>query len=196
MVTPQPRAVKLRPTGLRCLVLLILKLRTFTRLYSVLPFLHSTYIDHGNKLQNPFPVTADPPKATVTMWPPRPPSSAFRWLTYEIKEKRKKRESIIPRPLIFRPLIFHPFFLRHLCKVFLAFSLLPLRGLAAWFLVRYGATPAVRPTSVVARKSRIALLNLSRRRRAPRSTGLCPGRFLLWPPPVHPPPPVAQVLVV
>ena len=47
-------------------------------------FLHSTYIDHGNKLQNLFPATRDPPKVPVTMLPPHPPSSAFR-------KKGKKR---------------------------------------------------------------------------------------------------------
>ena len=28
---------------------------------------HSTYVDHGNKLQNHFPATTDPPKVPVTM---------------------------------------------------------------------------------------------------------------------------------
>jgi len=54
-------------------------------------FLHPTSIDHGNRLQNLPPATADPPKVSVKMWPPRPPSSAFRCLTYEIKRKKRKK---------------------------------------------------------------------------------------------------------
>jgi len=44
-----------------------------------------------------FPATTDPLKVPVTMWPPRPPS-AFRWLTYEIKTKKRKKQKKIDNP--------------------------------------------------------------------------------------------------
>jgi len=46
--------------------------------FFVSSFLHSTYIDYGNKLQKTlFPTTTDPPQVTVKLWLPLPPSSPF-----------------------------------------------------------------------------------------------------------------------
>ena len=43
--------------------------------FFVSSFLHSTYIDHGNKVQNAlFPATTDPPQVTVKLWLPQPRS--------------------------------------------------------------------------------------------------------------------------
>jgi len=42
--------------------------------FLVSSFLHSTYVDHGNKIQNAlFHATTDPPQVTVKLWLPRPP---------------------------------------------------------------------------------------------------------------------------
>ena len=49
---------------------------TLTRpFFFVSSFLHSTYVDHGNKIQNALvPATTDPPQVTVKLW--------LRWLVH------------------------------------------------------------------------------------------------------------------
>jgi len=67
--------------------------------FFVSSFLHSTYVDHGNKIQNALvPATTDPPQVTVKLWFPQPPSSPSR--TSDCEDKRKTKEGSQRRQMV------------------------------------------------------------------------------------------------